>query len=94
MVTDVCTGRAKNNDFRVGGGIVAGEIAVPALGDDLAVVDDDGAYRNFSGGEGTLSGAESGFHEEFVRGRTVVGRRRSSVVGQSASGILNCRCPS
>jgi hypothetical protein len=43
-------------------------------------MDDHGANWNFSRVEGTLGGAESGFHEELIGERAVVGRW-SSVVG-------------
>ena len=80
MVTDDSTRFAKDDNLGVRGGVVAGEVAVPAFGDDLTVVDNDGSDRDFAGIERALRGAESGFHEELVRERTVVGRW-SSVAG-------------
>ena len=66
MVTNDCTGRAQSDDFGVSSGVVVGEIAIPAAGDDLALADDDGADGNLSGFEGALGGGEGLKHEEFV----------------------------
>lgn len=56
----------KGDDLGVGGGIVGGEIAIPATSDDAAVEDDDGADGDFASFEGALGGAKGLFHPEFV----------------------------
>jgi hypothetical protein len=80
MVTQDFAGGAKGDDFGVSGGVVVGEVAIPSAGDDLVVVDHDGSYGDVTRVEGTLGGAESFFHPEFVVGRWLVVRRRSLVV--------------
>jgi len=91
VVTNEYTSFAEGNDLGVGRGIAAGEVAVPALGDDFAGGNNHRAHRDFPGFEGTLGGAKSGFHEEFIgsvvgRGRTVV-RRWSLVVRYSSLSV-------
>ena len=81
MVTNDCTGRAKGDDLSVGRGVVAHEVAVPTLSDDLAAAHDHGTHRDLARFQRTLSGAQGGFHEKFVR---VIGGW-SSVVCHHAS---------
>src|SRR2546427_310126 len=60
------TGFAQGDHFGVGSGIVIGKIAIATAADDLAPARDHCAYRDFSGFQRALGGAESFFHEEFV----------------------------
>jgi hypothetical protein len=92
MVTHDGTGLAKGDDLGMGGGIVAGKIPVPALGNDFAVANDDGSDWDFSHLERTLGGAERGFHVEFVGSPLRVVARRSLVVGQNETVVDRQSC--
>ena len=54
---------AEGDDLGVGGGVVVAEDAVLAMGDDLALVDDDGADRDFAGGFGGAGFGDGGAEE-------------------------------
>lgn len=69
IVFERATGLAECDDFGVGGGIVVAEDAVLATGDDLALVNDDGADGNFAG---LLGGV--GFFDGGVKAGEVFGR--------------------
>ena len=49
VIFEGAAGVAEGDDFGVGGGVVVAEDAVLAAGDDLALVDDDGADGDFAG---------------------------------------------
>ena len=66
MVTQSCTGFAQGDDFGMGGGVVVGDVAIPAAADDALSAHDYSAYRNFAGFERALGGAQSFLHPEFV----------------------------
>jgi hypothetical protein len=81
VVTNDCTGFAQRDDFRVGGGIVLGNVAVPSAPDDASSAHDHSADRHFAGLERALCRAQGLFHPEFIWGNAVVGRW-SMVVSQ------------
>jgi hypothetical protein len=61
-------GFSQGDDFRVGGRVAVGEVAIPASTDDLAVMYHDSAHGNLAGFQGALCGAKGFLHPEFVRG--------------------------
>ena len=69
VITQVCSGLAKGDDFGVSGGIEIGDIAIPASTDDLSRVDDDRAYGDLARFQCALGRAEGFFHPELVGGR-------------------------
>jgi hypothetical protein len=68
MVAQLSTSLAQGDDFRVGSGVGVGQIPIPALANNFARVNDDGAHGNFTRFERTMRGAEGFFHPEFVVG--------------------------
>src|SRR5580658_5873930 len=68
VVAESGTRLAQGDDFRVGGGVEFGDVAVPASTDDASPADDNCADRYLSGLERALGGAQSFFHPEFVGG--------------------------
>ena len=66
VVREIQSGLTQGDDFGVGGGIVIGQVAVPATSEDAALTDDDGSDGDFSGFEGALGRAQSLLHPEFV----------------------------
>jgi hypothetical protein len=71
MVDESGTGLSQGHDLSVSSRIGIGEVAVPSASNDLAVVNNNRADRNFSGLERALGGAESFFHEKFVGAQRV-----------------------
>ena len=63
IVFEGAAGVAEGDDLGVGGGVVFAEDAVLAMGDDLALVDDDGADRDFAGGFGGAGFGDGGAEE-------------------------------
>ncbi len=63
IVAEEARGFAKDDDFGVGGGIVAANGAVAGAGDDFAIVREDGADGHFAGGGRRTRFFESGLHE-------------------------------
>ena len=57
----------QGDNFRVGGGIGIGEVAIPASANDLAGTNYDRPDGNFARFQGTLGGAEGFLHPKFVR---------------------------
>jgi hypothetical protein len=68
MVTEGDTGFAQRNDLGMCRGIAISNVAVPSPADNLSIVHDDCADRNFSGLECALGTAQSFLHPEFVGG--------------------------
>jgi hypothetical protein len=68
MVAELRTGLAKGDNFSVGCGVGVGEVAIPALAYDLALMDDDGTDRNLARFERALRRPKGLFHPEFVAG--------------------------
>lgn len=93
MVTNESTRCAQGDDLGMGGGIVAGEIAIPPPGNNAAVADNDCAHGNFSGLQRPLTGSDRFFHEQFVIGERRGVSRQSLVVGQSCSRNRELRYP-
>jgi hypothetical protein len=93
MVTNDSTRFAQGHDLGMGGWIMAGEIAIPASGDDPAVADNDCAHGDFARLERPLSGTESFLHEKFVAGERRAVSRQSLVVGQGCSRNLELQFP-
>jgi len=79
VVTKDRTCLAQGNHLCVGGRIVAGEILVPAPGNNGTIAHDDRAHRDFFRLKRSLGCAQRLFHEEFVG---VVVSRQLWVVGQ------------
>src|SRR6266702_1549203 len=63
IVAEEARGFAKDDDFSVGGGIVAANGAVAGAGDDFAIVREDGADGHFAGGGRRTRFLESSLHE-------------------------------
>ena len=66
VVGEILCRLTQGDDFGVGGGIVVGEVAVPASSEDAATTDDDGSDGDFAGFESALSRAQRFLHPEFV----------------------------
>lgn len=69
VIVQKARGLAKDNNFGMGGGVAIADGAVTGTGEDLAVVDEDGADGDFSGcscaarlGEGFLHELDVSFH--------------------------------
>jgi len=94
MVTNDGTGFAERDDLGMGGGVVARQIAVPAMRENYTVADHNGSHRHFSYFQSALRVAKGFLHKEFVGGQKNVDRRWSvgfaqgrvrAVVGYSKS---------
>ena len=57
----------QGDNFRVGGGIGIGEVAIPASANDLAGTNYDRPDGNFARFQATLGGTEGFLHPKFVR---------------------------
>jgi hypothetical protein len=68
VVTEVLTCFAQRNDLSMGGGVVVGQVTIPAPADDAIAVHDNGSYWHFAGFECAMGGAQSFLHPEFVGG--------------------------
>jgi hypothetical protein len=73
MITQVLSGLAQGHDFRVGSGIVVGEVAVPSSSNDLAGAHYDCAYGHFVRLQGAQGRAQGFFHPQLVGGPLVTG---------------------
>jgi len=64
IVFEGAAGLAEGDDLGVGGGVVVAEDTVLAMGDDLALVDDDSADGDFAGGFGGAASAMAAWRKE------------------------------
>ena len=72
VVAEEARGFTEDNDFRVGGGVIVADSAIAGAGEDVVILHDYGADRNFAGfGRGACFG-EGKLHEVEV-----VGHRRA-----------------
>jgi hypothetical protein len=60
VVGEGAAGFAEGDDLGVGGGVGVAKNSILAAAYDLVIVDDDGAYRDFSAGFGGLGFCDSG----------------------------------
>jgi hypothetical protein len=68
---------AQRHDFRMGGGIAVGEVAIPPSSQHAPGVHHDRTHRHFAGFERALGAAQRFFHPKLVGGKIV----RESLVG-------------
>jgi hypothetical protein len=66
VVTDVSSRFAQRHDFGVSGGVVVGQIAIPASSYHVPFAQNDGSDGHFAGIECALGTAQGFFHPKFI----------------------------
>jgi len=74
VVAEMEAGFAESYDLGVGGGVGVAEDSVLAATDDLVIVDDDCADRDFSVGFGGLGFGDRGSEVDEVGGHSLIGK--------------------
>ena len=66
VIAEALSGCAQGDDFRMSGGVVVGEVAIPTSSHDTAAEHDHGADGHFAAIECALGAAEGFGHPQFV----------------------------
>jgi len=74
VISDVSSRLAQRHDFRMRGGVVVGEIAIPSSSHDASRAYDHRSHGYFSGIERTLGAAEGLDHPKLVARRILGGK--------------------